>query len=128
MSIFTDSDLADFGALAIDLAFKDSCEIMRATTVRDDQNGLDSGAWPWPVHETVPCVVIDDLAPRLSVVAEQTTGRTTKDIMLPRLTDVILTDKLRINGTDLYDIVDLLDPISYEVVRRVVCLRQEVGN
>jgi len=73
-------------------------------------------------------MVIDDQAPRPLIQAQQLVARITKTIMLPRLTAILRTDKIRVNGTDLYTILDLQDPTTYEVVRRVVALREEVGD
>lgn len=127
MAIFTDSDLSSFGALAQDLAFKDTCDILRETQTQDTQGG--SGlAWTAINPNPIPCAVIDDQAPRPLIQAQQLVARITKTIMLPRLTDVLRTDKIVVNGTDRYTILDLQDPTSYEVVRRVVCLREEVGD
>lgn len=129
MSIFSDSDLQDFSDLAQDLGMKDSCEVMRSVPTRDDQNGVDPGAWPWPVAHTTVCMVTDGgLSPRTSVQADQTVGLITKLISLPRLTDVLRTDRLRVNSTDVYTIIDLFDPTSYEVIRRVSAMREEVGH
>jgi hypothetical protein len=128
MSIFTDSDLQDFGLLAQDLAFKDTCDILRNTPVVDDQGGSSPGEYVAHNIDPIPCAVIDDQAPRPLVQAQQMVARITKTIMMPRLTDVLRTDKIKVNGTDMYIILDLLDPTTYEVVRRVVVLREEVGD
>lgn len=123
MTLFTDADLADFGALAVDLALKDDCEILRETSESTDAGGGSSGSET--TFATVKCAVIDSgQSPTEQVMAQQLEGRVIKQILLPRLTAIRKSDILRVSGTR-YHIIDSLDPTSYEVLRRVSVWREE---
>ncbi|MBA2678279.1 MAG: head-tail adaptor protein [Ktedonobacteraceae bacterium] len=119
MPIFTDGDLADFATLAGDLVLKDSCEVLRATKVSDGQGGTTT---VWQTVMTVLGAVVDAGSSAGSVQeivrGQQVTARLRKTILLPRGTAVKGDDRIRALGVT-YEIVDLQDPSSYEVLRRV---------
>jgi hypothetical protein len=118
MTIFTDTDLDDFSALAVDLACKDTCEILREGSHSDDGEGGESNV-TWPVFATVKCMLTDEGAqtPTEVVVAERLDGRTLQTVWLPRGTAVLKSDLLRING-QVYHIMDV-STNSYEVLKPV---------
>jgi hypothetical protein len=123
MAIVSDADLDDFAALAVDLACKDSCEILR-----DDSSDSDgAGGYQnitWPVVATVACLISDaGRQPTEPIIAAKLDGKTFQTIMLPRGTDVRESDRLRINGTTTYHIIDVSTE-TYEVLKPVFVWRE----
>nr|BBH90141.1 hypothetical protein KTC_48920 [Thermosporothrix sp. COM3]BBH90206.1 hypothetical protein KTC_49570 [Thermosporothrix sp. COM3]BBH90271.1 hypothetical protein KTC_50220 [Thermosporothrix sp. COM3] len=116
MTIISDEDLQAFSDLATELALKDMCDVLRETRTPDGQGGTEI---TWTVVATVPCALIDSgQSPQEVVIAERLQGKTLKRLLVPRLTDIRGADRLRINGIT-YKVIDLYDPTSYEVLRRV---------
>lgn len=126
MALFTDADLDAFGALAESLALKDDCDILRAPLTNDASGGgMTRGAYV--VVATVKGALIDGgMSPRRKQIAGQDVANTPKLILLPRQTDVRLLDRLGMLG-QVYEIIDLYDPTTYEVLRRVSVTRLEAG-
>jgi hypothetical protein len=73
----------------------------------------------WPVVATKPCAIIDAGLPQEQVVAAQTVGSILKIVMLPRGTDVRGNDQIASGGIT-YHVIDLYEPSTFEVVRRVL--------
>jgi hypothetical protein len=116
MALFTDTDLQAFSDLAQDLALKDTACILRE--IRTPIAGGGS-VTTWAIVAQPPCMVVDSgQSPTEQAIAQQSVGQIYKRVFFPRLTDVRSTDRLSINGT-LYEIIDLFDPTTYEVLRRV---------
>lgn len=131
MAILDDTFLANMGTLAINLAAKDTCDILRNPHTPDAQGGYSSTSSDWPAVATgLPCLVVDSRFPAEQVVAEQLTDRMDKIISLPRLTDVQKTDRIKVyqtNGaTTKYHVLGVVEPSTYEVLRRVVVTREDV--
>lgn len=123
MPIFTDADLQVFADLGTDSALKDTCEILRDNSNdSDDQGGFENISWP--VVETVPCAVIDGKQPEDFVQAGKLKSRSYQTILLPRNTNVLESDRLRVNGAAVYQIEGIKDPTSYEIFRRVAVWRE----
>jgi hypothetical protein len=126
MAIISDVDLQVFSDLAVDLALKDSCEILRDTsTDSDDQGGYEN--IPWPTVATVACALVDVGAVasyRPTVEATRLQDRVYQTLLLPRGTGVLVGDRFRINSASTYQSEGIQDPTSYEVLRRVQVWRE----
>lgn len=126
MAIISDAQLDKFSALGEKLALKDSCEILRDSSADSDDRGGYEGI-TWPTVATVACMVMDgsgSTRPKQFVEADRLKGRITQSILLPRKTDVLESDRIRVNGTDTYQIEEIEEPTSYEVFRRVQVWRE----
>ena len=117
MAIFSDQDLQGFSDLAEELAMRDTCQIQRRTQTSDGQGGSSSSGWS--TVASVPCLVVDMRLPVEQTIASQLFDRVGKKVILPRNTDVRQSDQLVVAG-ETYRVVGLLDPTTYEVVRRVL--------
>ena len=128
MSIFSDSDLQDFSALATDLAMSWNAQITRpGTPTRDDHNGIIPG--PYEPVGTSPCLVIDPgrpgFSPQEQAIADQYVNQIVKEIYMPRLTDVREDDELIITDPDSaasykYRVAGLSGDNNFDVIRRLV--------
>lgn len=103
--------------------FKDT-----ATIERDMGTGLSpTGGQANPSWQTVgtsPCNVVDyRVKADETLFASQLVGREPKTVLMPASTIVKVNDRLVINGTT-YHVVDAVDPITYEVIRRVHVVRK----
>jgi hypothetical protein len=133
MAIFTDTDLQGFSDLAVLLACKDTCDILRETDGTDDGSGGNNPSWPSALTG-IPCLVVDG-GSRSSQQPEQLlamrmVGKVMKSIMLPRQTDVRGTDRISVTSgnsfnTATYHVVDIKEPSTYEVLRQVVVWREK---
>lgn len=120
MTILTDSDLQDLSDMATELALTDTGSILRETLVDDGQGGSSR---TWPVVFTSPCAVVDILfKPLEPLVAEQVAGEEKKMLLFPRQTAIRGNDRVTVKGTT-YRVIEPLDPTTYEVLRRVPCVR-----
>jgi hypothetical protein len=128
MSIVSDADLQSYSDLAAELALKDTCEILSQPSGTDTWGGGDETSEEWDVSASVRCAVIDAGGmPIQATVAQQESARMQKIILFPRGTEVTGANRVRVVGGDTYEVVDVIDPTSYEVVRRVCGNRVEVG-
>ncbi len=124
MAIFTDADLAGYGQVIQDLVMSDTCDVLRATSTQDTQGGKTGVTWP--ILSTVPCVLVNvQRAPKELVDDTQLVSAVIKIAMLPRHTDVKTQDRLRIAGV-VHRVIAPLDPVTYEVVRRVYVVLDEL--
>ena len=96
------------------------CDILRETRVQKPSGGYDI-TYP-PVHTAVPCAVMNAGSPQEQLVSGQEVGFIPKIILLPKGTDVLGSDRIKV-GTITYHVIDLFAPESYEVVRRVLARR-----
>lgn len=119
-TLFPDSMLARLSA------WIESHELTESgTLLRNQRVQTPSGGWrdTWQeVASSVPCAVLDTGAPSEQIVAQQTVGSITKTITFPRGTDVRGADRFRV-GTITYLVVDVFEPSTFEVVRRVLARR-----
>lgn len=81
----------------------------------------------WQTQEATKCAVLASGTPAELVVADQVVGRITKMILLPRGTDVAGNDRVQV-GSVVYHVVDVYDPSSYEVSRRVLVQRTSLAG
>lgn len=125
MPILTDTDLQGFSDMAVDLALKDTCDILRERRIQQPSGG-STLSWDPPLATAVPCAIIDMRTPDDQVIGSQRVGEMRKIALLPRLTDCLANDRLRIAGV-LYEVIDLFDPSSYEVLRRVLVRRFSIA-
>lgn len=130
MAIISDADLQGFSDLAVLLAFKDTCDILRETDGADDGSGGNLPSWPI-AYTGIPCLVVDGgRKPAEALLAQRFVGKVMKTISLPRQTDVKGTDRISVTSgnsfnTAIYHIIDVEDPTTYEVLRRVSVWREK---
>ena len=127
--LISTTEMAALTALAATV-FKDTCTIYRlpvgASRTKDGRGGYTDGYQSQATG--VPCAVLDDgLGAQELYQLGQLRGRITKTIVLPAGTDVRDKDKLEVNGAVYYEVLDAVDPTSYEVLRRVIVLRLGQG-
>src|SRR6184192_1079795 len=125
MAILDESDLQDLGDLAIELVCKDTCSILRNTRVRTPSGGY-TDTWQPPIATGVPCAIVNSGAPLERVIGQQVVGEITQKCLLPKGQDVLGNDRVLVNGLTTYRVIDLLDPTTYEVLRRVLVERLSV--
>ena len=123
MTLISVSDLQDLSDMATELALVDTAHVLRWSQVDDGQGGE---TLTWVEAFTSPCAVVDILfKPLEPMVAEQVAGEEKKMLLFPRLTSVRGNDRVVVNGTT-YRVIEPLDPTTYEVLRRVPCVRTTV--
>src|SRR5438045_2646621 len=67
----------------------------------------------------IPCAVLPAGSPRELLIAGQEVGFIPKIILLPQGTDVRGSDRIQV-GTVTYHVIDIYEPSTYEVARRVL--------
>ena len=100
----------------------DTCDILRETRVRVPSGGYTI---TYPKHniDPVPCAVLNTGVPAEMLTAGQEVGFVPKIILLPKGTDILGSDRIKVNGTITYHVIDLYAPETYEVVRKVLARR-----
>ncbi len=105
----------------------EDCTILRQNKVQRTSGGMDTTYIP--LTPTVKSAVLDAGTPARNpqqvFVADKPGGVIVKLILLPRGTDVQGTDRLTVAGTT-YEVIDLFEPTTYEVVRRVLVRRSSI--
>lgn len=124
MGIISESDLQELGDLAGELLFNSVCEILTPASSGGDGMGGES-ATTYSTTATVACAVVDDGSLQGRFIADQFVGNTNKQVLLPRKTAISLNQRIRCDNVT-YEVVDVLDPTSYEVIRRVNVATKEV--
>jgi hypothetical protein len=119
MPLLSDAQLTALSNWFESKLFIDDCIIGRKQRVSTPSGG---STVTWTDVLTVKCALVDSGAPQQAMIAEQEVGYITKLAMLPRGTDVHGDDRLTIAGI-LYFVIDLYEPSTYEVVRRVMVRR-----
>lgn len=119
MALLSDLDLQGLGGLITELVLTDDGDILRETQTRTPGGGHTSS---WDVAHSTKCAIVDAGSPGETMVAAQQSGMITKLALLPRGTDILGTDRLRVNGLT-YHVIDLFEPETFEVVRRVLVRR-----
>lgn len=100
----------------------ETCDILRETRVQKPSGGFTI-TYP-PVHTAVPCAVMNggNPNPQEQLLSGQEVGFIPKIILLPKGTDILGSDRIKV-GTITYHVIDLFEPTSYEVCRRVLARR-----
>jgi hypothetical protein len=117
MPVLSDAALDRLAGWIVKKVLKDTCEILRKTQVQVASGGFNT-TYP-VVYSDIPCAVMGGGSPQESFISGQEVGFIPKMILLPKGQDVLGTDRIRVNGTVVYHVIDPIDPTSYEVVRRV---------
>jgi len=120
MPIISDSAINRLADWVTKQVLKETCDILRPTRVQKPSGGYDI-TYP-PVHTAVPCAVMNGGSPQEQLLSGQEVGFIPKIILLPKGQDVLGSDRIKV-GTITYHVIDLFDPTSYEVVRRVLARR-----
>jgi hypothetical protein len=104
---------------------QDDCTILRNHPTQTASGHMTDD---WQAQDTAKCAVLAGSsggAPSELVVADQVAGRITKLILLPRGTDVLGNDKVQV-GTTVYHVIDVYEPSTFEVSRRVLVQRSSL--
>ncbi len=120
MPIVSDSAINRLADWVTKQVLKETCDILRETRVQKPSGGYDI-TYP-PVQRGVPCAVMNGGSPQEQLLSGQEVGFIPKIILLPKGQDVLGSDRIKV-GTITYHVIDLFDPTSYEVVRRVLARR-----
>jgi hypothetical protein len=119
MAIITEEALARIGAWIEKNILKDDCSILGESRTRRPGGGFTS---TWPSVAETKCAVLSSGDPAEQAVAAQTAGNITKLILLPRGTNILGNNKIQV-GETIYHVIDVFEPSSYEVCRRVLVRR-----
>src|SRR6266567_8895743 len=119
MAFLTPTEVQGFADFTTGYFLTDTCDILRSGTTWDTQGGNSSG---YSVHQSgVPCCVISQSGSML-FSENQEVGKAQFTILLPKGTDVKTDDRIHV-GTTYYEVIDPLDPSTYEAVRKVIAQR-----
>lgn len=124
MPVLSDAALTRLAGWITVKVLKDTCDILRKTTVQKPSGGFDI---TYPKHNTdpIPCAVMNGGSPQERLIGEQEVGFIPKIILLPKGTDILGSDRIKV-GSITYHVIDLFEPTSYEVVRRVLTRRASI--
>ncbi len=125
MPVISDTAITRIANWATTKVLKDSCDILRETRVPTSSGGFTI-TYP-TAHAAVPCVVLNTGTPHEQLIAGQEVGFMPKVILLPKGTDVLGSDRIKV-GTITYHVIDLFAPESYEVCRRVLVRRASMSG
>lgn len=100
------------------LTMQSQGEITRPTTTSDGMGGT-TGTWATIV--TVPCRVSAGSASDSTMLAGQLRERAPWRVTLPALTDIRVSDRIRIDGSRTLEVVGIDAPSTYETARVCVC-------
>lgn len=125
MALLTESALSRLGSWIERQVLTDTAIIWRNAPTRSGSGGQVDH---WTQHEAnVPAAVLSGSNPTETVIAGQAVGLMTKTILLPRGTDVLGDDKVQV-GSVVYHVIDLYEPSTYEVSRRVLVMRSSLPS
>jgi hypothetical protein len=124
MAFLSAQDVQALADMVTEVALTDTCDIQRKSQTL---TAMREATKNWPVVATVPCALIDAGTPQEQAVAVQQVGSISQIMLLPRLTDVRGNDRL-VKGGLTYHIIDLYEPKSFEVVRRVLVRRSSLPS
>lgn len=114
--MLSDGEMAAMRATLIE-SFPDTCDVIRAALVRDDQGGAT--ATYAPVESGVPCRVAPaGLTPDEREMAARLGGAVTWTLTVPVDTDISAADRVDVAGR-VFEVAGVLGPRSWEVARRV---------
>lgn len=126
MAILSESTLARIATWVERNVLAEQAEILRETRTPNPTGG--GATLTWTVVATLDCAVVDaGYMPTERVIAAQQAGRINKIIFLPREADVHGNDRIRVSSIT-YHIVELYDPTTFEVMRRVLVRRSSLGE
>jgi hypothetical protein len=124
MSFLTSTDLQAFADFATGYFMRDTCDILRKGTTWNAQGG--NSADYTAIQSGVPCCAISQGGSEM-FSENQEVGKAMFLIVLPKGTDVKTKDRIHI-GTLYYDVINALDPSTFEVVRKVTAQRFGKGG
>lgn len=120
MPILTDSGLQRLSDWIKRNVLKDDCTVLRNSPVQNISGGL-TDHWAQTGLKR-KCAVLDAGSPAQQMVAAQQVGYITKMLLFERGDDIRGDDQLVI-GSLTYTVIDIFEPSSYEVTKRVVARR-----
>ncbi len=121
MPILSDAAINRLAGWITVKVLKDVCDILRETRVPTPSGGFTI-TYPKHNSDPIPCAVMNGGNPREELLSGQEVGFIPKIILLPKGQDVLGTDHIKV-GAITYHVIDLFEPTSYEVVRRVLARR-----
>ena len=114
--LITDIEFAGLQDLAL-MALGGACQIQRSAPTPTASGGQNKN---YSTINTQPYALALPTTPTELHIAQELAPKTVKVIMLPANTDVKKeTDQLLLDTGDLYHIVADLEPVTYEMLRRV---------
>lgn len=123
MALMAASTIARLADWMIEDVLTDTCDILRETRVRVPSGG---STITYPVQHTgVPCAVVGGANPQEQFIAGQEVGFILQFILLPKGTDVLGSDRIKVNGAVTYHVIDI-DDATYEIVRKVLVRRSSL--
>ena len=126
MPYLSPADVTALGNFVTGYALLDTCSILRKGARVSDGQGGDSNNQFTSVA-TPPCAVVDDGARATEPYQNaQLRSRVLRILLLPPGTDIRDSDRAQV-GNVFYEVLGVLNPTSYEVVRRVVILKLGQG-
>lgn len=125
MAVLTDTSLIRLGGWIERNVLKDECTIMRNTPTKSASGGLVDH-WS-AVHDGLSeqCTILDTGTPAQQMVAAQAVGYISKTAIFARGKDVRGDDRLVV-GPVTYDIIDIFEPSSFEIMKRALVRRSSI--
>jgi hypothetical protein len=121
MPVLSDAAINRLASWATKQVLKETCDILRETRVPTASGGFTI-TYPKHNSDPIPCAVTNAGSPQEQLLSGQEVGFIPKIILLPKGTDVLGSDRIKV-GTITYHVIDLFEPTSYEVCRRVLVRR-----
>ncbi len=125
MPVLSDAAINRLAGWITAKVLKDVCDILRETRTPTTSGGFTI-TYP-TAHTAVPCAVMNGGNPQEQLLSGQEVGFIPKIILLPKGTDVLGSDRIKV-GTITYHVIDLYVPESYEVVRKVLVRRASMSG
>lgn len=125
MPVLSDAAITRLAGWITSEVLSDVCDILRETRVPTASGG-STITYP-AIHTGVPCAVMNSGKPQEQLLSGQEVGFIPKIILLPKGTDVLGSDRIKV-GAITYHVIDLFEPTSYEVVRRVLARRASMSG
>lgn len=124
MSVLTSDDIAEFRALAEDLGFPDSYQLM-ATTKTTDGAGGTTGGTPAAIESGGCSLTMGLTRPEERAIADRAGYQSPYIIELPYDTQAKPRHQLKVNGSRTFQIAGVLKDGNWGITARAIC--QENG-
>lgn len=126
MPVLSDAAINRLAGWITEKVLSDVCDILRETRVQTPSGGFTTTYLKHNI-DPVPCAVMNGGSPQERLLSGQEVGFIPKTILLPKGTDILGSDRIKV-GTITYHVIDLYEPTSYEVVRRVLARRASMSG
>jgi hypothetical protein len=125
MVFLNTAELQSFADFATGYFMTDTCDILRRGTTTWNAQGGNSSDYA-VIQSASPCCVISQSGTEL-FSENQEVGKAMFLIVLPKGTDIKTKDRIHV-GTIYYEVIDALDPSTFEIVRKVTAQRFGKGG